>query len=82
MDHPQQSDMGGFFMTSLCRSCFVQPTLTFPFVHDDPAFLDFLSELRVHLPFRMHSKHFRRIIPGKKPGTFQARKMPWPVVLT
>jgi hypothetical protein len=80
--HPKGGNSGGEFTIWLQRNCFVQPSLSFPFVHDDPSFLDFLQVIRPHVPFRMHSNHFRRAVPAKEPGTFQTRKMPWPVVLT
>jgi hypothetical protein len=80
--HPQAPPGAGRFSVWLSRRCFVQPSLTFPFVHDDPALLDFLRELRLHLPFRMHNNHFRRVLPGKSPGVFHVRKMPFPVLLS
>ena len=80
--HPEAPPGLGSFRVCLGRRCFLQPALKFPFVYDDPVFLDFLNELRAHLPFRMHNNHFRRVVQGKKPGTFQSRKMPFPVLLT
>lgn len=80
--HPQAPPGGGSVMIWLGRQCFIQPALAFPFVHDDPALLDFLREVRPHLPFRMHNNHFRRVVPGKSPGVVHARKMPFPVLLS
>lgn len=80
--HPEAPASGGSFRLWFSRRSFVQPGPSFPFLYDDPTFLDFLRELQPYLPFRMHSNHFRRVIPGKKSDTFSVRKMPWPVVLT
>ncbi|MES2521376.1 MAG: hypothetical protein V4617_01670 [Gemmatimonadota bacterium] len=79
--HPGSPRGGGAFTIWLSRKCFVQPDLSIPFAHDEPAILDFLSELQVHLPFRMHNNHFRRQVPGKTPETGKVRKMPFPVLL-
>lgn len=73
---------GGDVGVTFGRRCYLQPGLTFPFTHDEPALLDFLRELQAHLPFRMHNNHFRRVLPGKTPGALHARKMPFPVLLS
>jgi hypothetical protein len=79
--HPAATTAGGYFGLYFGPRCFIQPTLTFPFVHDDPAFLDFLNAVQPHLPFRMHSNHFRYSKRGKSPGVWHTRKLPWRVIV-
>lgn len=79
--HPDAPPGGGTVSLWFGRRCFLQPSFAFPFVHDEPAFLDFLRELQPNLPFRMHNNHFRRVWPGKAPQVFHSRKLPFPVLL-
>lgn len=79
--HPDAPPGGGHVTLSLGRKCFLQPSLAFPFVHDEPALLDFLKELQVHLPFRMHKNHFRRVWPGNAPHVVHSRTLPFEVLL-
>jgi hypothetical protein len=53
-------------------SCFIIPPkllislhLIIPYTIDDPRLYELIKKLQADLPFKMSSKHFRRLGPGK-----------------
>lgn len=58
---------------------FLQPTFVFPQPWDSLELLQFLHDVKPHLPLRLRDQYFRRLLPSKK-GDFRALKLPkdWP----